>query len=79
MIDLPGGHQIGAISVERLAGRAVKDGAITWAGSNGATVTGLRRLPGVDPFDREWLSQPHWTETPDKRHPGGEPPEGQAP
>jgi 8-oxo-dGTP pyrophosphatase MutT (NUDIX family) len=70
MVELPGGQAIGTISVERSAGRGVNDRTITWRGTAAPSVTSLRRLPGVDPFDREWLSQPHFTETPDKWHPG---------
>ena len=71
-IELPGGQAIGAVSVERLAGRGVNDHAITWRGTFEPSVTGYRRLPGVDPFDREWLAQPDFTAVPDKWHPGPE-------
>lgn len=69
-IDLPSGLAIGAVSVERLAGRGVNDRAIVWSGNDVGTVYGMRRLPGVDPFDGERLSQPHFTESPDRWHPG---------
>jgi transcriptional regulator with XRE-family HTH domain len=69
-VRLPGGISIGAVSVERLAGRGVNDRSILWDGTNVAAVAGRDRLPGVDPFDKELLAQPDFTEGPDKWHPG---------
>jgi 8-oxo-dGTP pyrophosphatase MutT (NUDIX family)/transcriptional regulator with XRE-family HTH domain len=69
-IELPGGQALGAVSVERLAGRGINDLAIAWRGTLGPSVTGFRRLPGVDPFDREQFRQPTFAEKPDKWHPG---------
>jgi len=69
-IQLPGGQMIGAVSVERLAGRGVNDRSITWHGADVPVVTGRRYLPGIDPFDKELLAQPDWTEKPDKWRPG---------
>jgi transcriptional regulator with XRE-family HTH domain len=77
-VYLPSGQPIGAVSVERLVGRlAVNDRSVQWADDNSASFIGFRRLPGVDPFDREWLSQPHFTEKPDKWHPGPEASDGE--
>jgi len=61
---LPNGQPIGAISIERLAGRGVNDGAVRWAGNEIAMLTGFGRRPGVDPFDRELLSRSRWTAVP---------------
>lgn len=44
--------QIGAVSIERLAGRGVNDRAVKWDGNAIETLTVFRRLPGIDPFDR---------------------------
>lgn len=63
-IRLPGGQTIGAVSVERLAGRGVNDRAITWHGIDVPVVVGMRYLPGVDPFDKELLAQPGFTDAP---------------
>lgn len=63
LVDLPGGQVVGAVTVERLAGRGVNDRSMRWASADGeqsASVTTLRRLDGVDPFDRELLAQPTW-------------------
>jgi transcriptional regulator with XRE-family HTH domain len=70
LVELPSGDAIGAVSVERLAGRGVNDGSVRWGGASIARLTVLRRLPGVDTFDKELLSQPAWTDRPDKWHPG---------
>jgi transcriptional regulator with XRE-family HTH domain len=71
-VRLPGGIVIGAVSVQRLAGRGVNDRSILWDGNAVAAAAVRGRLPGADPFDRELLAQPDWTEVPDKWHPGPE-------
>jgi hypothetical protein len=62
-VKLPGGQAIGAVSVERLAGRGVNDRAVTWDG-NFPVFIGMMRLPGVDPFDRELLTRPRFSAEP---------------
>jgi transcriptional regulator with XRE-family HTH domain len=72
-VELPSGQPIGAVSVERLAGRGINDRAIRWPSGDkqtGYSVTIFRRLKGVDAFDATYLSQPAWTEEPDEFHPG---------
>ena len=44
-VQLPGGIAIGAVSVERLAGRGVNDRSILWDGAAVALVAGRGRLP----------------------------------
>jgi transcriptional regulator with XRE-family HTH domain len=52
-IVLPNGFPLGAISVERLAGRGVNDHAVQWPdGGNLPWVGALHPVPGLDPFDR---------------------------
>lgn len=60
-VKLPGGQVLGAVTVERLAGRGVNDRSILWEGTDVAMVAVRRRLPGVDPFNRELLAQPDFT------------------
>lgn len=69
-LELPNGKWMGAVSLERLAGRGVNDRTVRWAADNTASYIALRRLPGADPFDPELLSQPLWQHFP----PGTEPP-----
>ena len=52
-IGLPNGFRLGAISVERLAGRGVNDHAVQWPdGGNTPWVGALHPMPGLDPFDK---------------------------
>jgi transcriptional regulator with XRE-family HTH domain len=50
-IELPNGQLIGAVSVERLAGRGMNDRSVKWAGNDSASYSVLRRLSGMDPLD----------------------------
>lgn len=51
-IELPGGQRIGAVSLERLAGRGSNDHAVQWAGTNEAAWATLRPVSGTDVFAR---------------------------
>jgi transcriptional regulator with XRE-family HTH domain len=51
-IQLPSVFKLGAISVERLAGRGVNDHTVQWPdGGNAPWVAALIPPPGMDPFD----------------------------
>jgi hypothetical protein len=63
-VKLPAGQVIGAVTVERLAGRGVNDRSILWDGTNVALVATRMRMPGVDSFDRKLLAQPDWADEP---------------
>jgi transcriptional regulator with XRE-family HTH domain len=53
-IELPNGYRIGAISIERLAGRGVNDHAVQWPdGGTTPWIGALHPTPGADPFDRD--------------------------
>jgi len=55
-VELPNGMKIGAISLERLAGRGVNDHAVQWPdGGTSPWVGALHPQPGADPFDRTSL------------------------
>ena len=57
-VELPNGEVVGGVSVDRLAGRAVNDRAVSWGSSHdNPTYVRLARLPGRDVFDPELLSR----------------------
>jgi transcriptional regulator with XRE-family HTH domain len=69
-IELPNGFKLGAISVERLAGRGVNDHTVQWPdGGNTPWVGALLPMPGLDPFDRSAvgaaMAAQGWTEEDD--------------
>jgi transcriptional regulator with XRE-family HTH domain len=61
-VELPDGKKLGAISVERQAGRGVNDHAVQWSDDGRLLVGALAPMPGLDPFDLP--GAPTFTEVP---------------
>jgi 8-oxo-dGTP pyrophosphatase MutT (NUDIX family) len=64
-VEFPNGLAIGAVSVERLAGRGRNDHSVRWNGNELALVAQLRYPPGVDAFDKSFLETPLFVDGPE--------------